>query len=52
MSPMAIEHFKLSVQPFGVTQRIKFLYPSNTNRDAFKSLVTVPFEPAMQREKQ
>jgi len=52
MNPMAIEHFKLGVQPSDVTQRVKFLYLSKTNHKAFASLITVPFEPATQREKQ
>ena len=35
---MLIEHFKLGVQPFGVTPDSKFLYLSKTHREALASL--------------
>jgi general secretion pathway protein A len=35
---MLIEHFKLGVQPFGVTPDAKFLYLSRTHREALASL--------------
>jgi len=49
---MMIEGLKFSVQPFGFTQYVGFLHLDSTGRKAFASLVTVPFEPAAQREKQ
>jgi len=35
---MLLEHFKLSVQPFGVTPDARFLYLSQTHREALASL--------------
>jgi len=35
---MFLEHFKLSVQPFGVTPDARFLYLSGTHREALASL--------------
>ena len=36
---MLIEHFKLGVQPFGVTPDTRFLYLSRTHREALASLL-------------
>jgi type II secretory pathway predicted ATPase ExeA len=36
---MFLEHFKLSVQPFGVTPDARFLYLSQTHREALASLL-------------
>jgi len=36
---MFLEHFKLSVQPFGVTPDPRFLYSSRTHREAIASLL-------------
>ena len=36
---MLLEHFKLSVQPFGVTPDARFLYLSQTHREALASLL-------------
>ena len=36
---MFLEHFKLSVQPFGVTPDARFLYLSRTHREALASLL-------------
>lgn len=36
---MLVEHFKLSVQPFGVTPDARFLYLSRTHREAIASLL-------------
>lgn len=36
---MLIEHFKLGVQPFGVTPDARFLYLSHTHREAIASLL-------------
>ena len=36
---MFLEHFKLSIQPFGVTPDARFLYLSQTHREALASLL-------------
>jgi len=36
---MFLEHFKLSAQPFGVTPDARFLYLSQTHREALASQV-------------
>jgi general secretion pathway protein A len=36
---MLIKHFKLGIQPFGVTPDTRFLYPSRTHREALASLI-------------
>ena len=35
---MLLEHFKLGSQPFGVTPDTRFLFLSNTHREALASL--------------